>query len=273
MLLDTIKKTYKKKKLGKIISKIIYRNGTFTDKILNYIKPILNNLIKNLDKISNTSHKLNEIDIIIVEKYNNNSIKYTVDFFVYDLNNFKINRLITKFVIENNKLDFIDLNFSNNYQPIPFTNENNTHNKNTNTIITKKIEHESLPFIQGSDDNYKYTSLEKSIVDFPPSNCIPTSNDRNSWINPENINKYNVFPSRNVYNTWDKRGIQMIDPENKNSQGINSSTTKRPIVGNFNPTLIGLPRDNLGLHSQFDLSLGIPSFPTGSSLGSGNKNI
>lgn len=260
----------KEKNLGTLKSKKIYRHGTFKDKILDYIKPILNNLIKDLDKISNTNHKLNEIDIIIAETYTN-SIKYTVDFFIYDLNNFKINRLITNFVVINNKLHFIELNFSNNHQPVSFVNEKNTHNKNINTILAKKTENESLPFIEGIDSNYKYTSLEKSPVDFSPSNCYPKSSDRNSWINPENINKYNVFPSRNVYNTWDKRGIQMIDPENKNSQGINSSTTKRPIVGNFNPTLIGLPRDNLGLHSQFDLSLGIPSFPTGHSLGSGHK--
>ena len=263
----------KNKNSNNIKSKTIYRNGTFTDKIINYIKPILNNLINNLDKISNTNHKLNEIDIIIAQKYTDDSIKYTIDFFIYDLNNFKINRLITNFVVLNNKLDFIDLNFSNNHEPIPFTNETKTHNKNINTILAKKTENESLPFIEGIESNYKYTSLEKSPVDFSPSNCYPKSSDRNSWINPKNIKKYNVFPSRNVYNTWDEKGVQMIDSENKDNTGINSSTTLRPIVGNFNPSLIGLPRDNLGLHSQFNLSLGIPSFPTGHSLGSGHKSI
>ena len=129
----------KNKNSNNIKSKTIYRNGTFTDKIINYIKPILNNLINNLDKISNTNHKLNEIDIIIAQKYTDDSIKYTIDFFIYDLNNFKINRLITNFVVLNNKLDFIDLNFSNNHEPIPFTNETKTHNKILIQYLQKKL--------------------------------------------------------------------------------------------------------------------------------------
>ena len=46
------------------------------------------------------------------------------------------------------------------------------------------------------------------------------------------------------------------------NEGINSSETNRNIVAKFNPTIHTLPRDNLGLAGYFDLSLGIPSFPT-----------
>ena len=74
-----------------------------------------------------------------------------------------------------------------------------------------------------------------------------------------------------MYNKWDIHSNHITDHKTSTCQGLNSSAYNRKFIGNYNPTIHELPRDNFGLKSMFDLSQGIPSFPTATGTPS-NKN-
>ena len=244
-----------------------YRPGTFNEKLLLKIHSILNPIINKINKLTNTKQILLNIDNVNTSKYNNNNTeKITVDFFVYDIKNYVQTRLICTIIFIDNKYNLNNINLSNS---------NYIENKQKNESIRPDID--SSLIIKDSNflkNDVKYdiskTTLENSMLKYGTKNNGILEKNMHSWIQPieaEKIEKSNkpIFPARKVKTEWNVKGIQPIESSIPvgiwDKFGINSSDNSRKVIASFNPTVTGLPRDNFGLHSLFDLSIGIPSFP------------
>jgi len=72
---------------------------------------------------------------------------------------------------------------------------------------------------------------------------------------------------------WDTNGVQKNKLSNQCNYDYNRTTNELSLIPTNNPTVVGLPRPDKEYGWLFNLSKGIPSFPSGTSLGSGSKNI
>ena len=82
------------------------------------------------------------------------------------------------------------------------------------------------------------------------------------------------WPCGKSSDEWDTYGILKNKPSQDKLEcrdGYNKATQSRNIVPQQNPTVIGLPKKTQ-YSWLFNLFRGIPSFPTGSSLGSGSRS-
>lgn len=272
--IEELQKDCKSIDLQTLSSKTIYRNGTFHDNIIDKVRLLIQPYICKINKLSNTHNSINEIDIIILEIDKQGTEKYTIDFFIYNNHKYINTRILLKIIKQKDNIFLTNIQLANAELLRTTFSDKDTHNINTNNILSSTNDKDSLPYLTGYDNNYSYTKLEKSIVHYPNKSYFQeNAREANKWIESYEIKNIDsdVFPSRKIYNCWDEKGIQLTDILENKDNGVNSATVKRKVVGNFNPTLIGLPRDNLGLHQLFDLSVGIPSFPTGNSIGSGSK--
>ena len=261
-----------KKKIGNIINKTIYRPGSITIKIKKYISYLLNNIIMELNNLLDKHYIIHDLDVIIIEIDKNKNKKILVDFFIINTTTNVTKRLITEIIIKENKphVNFIRLSNAKYINSINKISPRDVHNIGINTVI-KKENMNDLNHLNDLKNKYiglNLSSLESTDINYHLKNnsCQNVSKIRNNWIKPTQIKsikyKNNIFPNRKIYNKWDNKGIQSIDKISLLNEGINSSETNRNIVAKFNPTIHTLPRDNLGLAGYFDLSLGIPSFPT-----------
>jgi len=272
--INNVQKKIVPKKLGKIISKTIYRPGLMTIKLKQDLNNIITPLINKLNCITGEKYIIHEYDIIILEKDTFNNKKYIVDFFIFNTTNYTKTRLITEIIIDNNKSIYINyINISNaKYLDKPTQiKSNNIHNIGTNFVIkSANVNDLNKQSFNKNLIGIHQTNLENSNIRLPNNNGIQDpSFVRNPWI--EHITKKAHFPCRKVYNKWDIHSNHITDHKTSTCQGLNSSAYNRKFIGNYNPTIHELPRDNFGLKSMFDLSQGIPSFPTATGTPS-NKN-
>ena len=251
-------------------SSVIYRPGTFNKPLLDKVSNLINPVINNINTYTNTNNVLHEIDNIVIETKGITK-KYIIDFFTYDNKNYVKTRFIINIIETNDNVIVNNINLANSqYRSNIIQSDNKIHNIHKNTVISPD-QYLKNDNVLGNND----TSLEHSEVTYEHVNNGIRSLHMNEWIQPiqaeilEQCNK-SQFPSRKVYTEWTKQGIQYTD-NGLGTDGINSSDYDRRIVASFNPTVTGLPRDNFGLKSIFDLSVGIPSFPT-SGFGSGDRS-
>lgn len=259
-----------KKNIGEIVNKTIYRPGSITVQLKKMISCLLHTIIIELNNILKQHYIIHEFDVIIIEIDREKNKKILVDFFIINTNTSVKKKLITEIILIDNTPHVNYIKLSNakynktTYKILP----NDVHNVGTNLVL----KNENMLDLHLTEHKKNFigenlSTLESSEIDYLPiSNSYQNiSTFRNKWIKPiqTSLNlDNNIFPSRKIYNRWNAKGLQSTDKKKCNNGGINSSETNRNLVAQFNPTIHTLPRDNLGLAGYFDLSVGIPSFPT-----------
>lgn len=277
-IIGKISNLNKNKLLGGQITKNIYRPGSLTRHMKYEMSLLLKPIIENISKTTNKKYIIDDFEAVIVEKDSNKNTKYLIDFFVQNLSDNFSTKLISEIYVDNMGISTINFVKESNNLVIQAPSKidgSDIHNigtnqviKNDNTEDLNQLQHK--PSIIGANkiniDNSKVSF--KTHVDGIQENSFL----RNDWIQPICAQKLEnsgtkVFPCRQIYNQWNHQGVQKTEI---NCNGINSSCSKRRVVGSYNPTITELPRDNLGLNAMFDLAVGIPSFPTSTCKPSNN---
>jgi hypothetical protein len=247
------------KNIDKKYKQTFYRPGSITINLKNKIKCLINPLIYKLRNLTSEHIVYHNMDLIQQNSDSSNNNKYYIEFFVHNLTSFIEIKLTTEIII------FNDENIHYNY--IKIAKGSNLYNSikpiSSNVYDMDKILNEIKK--DGLVHGEYYTKLNQSRYESHSANDpIEKSNKRNPWyifpeINSLESKGINGLPCRKIYNIWNDQGLQLTERSNKNCIGINSATKKRDIIGNYNPTVTKMGKNNKDLHSMFELSRGIPS--------------
>ena len=242
-------------------------NWTLNDPERDQIVKILNMIIKKLNRENNSKLYLSGIDQVSSEKQGDGSVRYVVDFFVHNLNSKTTKRIIVVFIIHNNIVKVVTINYSN---AMKYDEKSFSDYEHKNLILTddnvgcslNSTNHHIMGANEGSLEYSKFKSAGKKKV--------PTPTDFNKWILPKgtqtcSLDAVNNFPCRRQSKCWNSDGVHFTECESCDCFGIKSHGKQLESRPYENPTVNKLETEFADNHWLFDLSKGISSFPHGSS--------
>lgn len=203
---------------------------------------------------------------IIVREGMKGNKHYLVDILVYDTTNDIMNKLtVDLFEFTEGTTHINSIRISNWHiteKDLDFPNKD------------KISESDSLDGVE-QNNTLEYTDVKSSDCDLNKKINVDTYNH---WIVPkESIIKteegVKEWPCSLPSEEWDTNGIQKNKQSTQCNYDYNRSTNELSLIPTNNPTVTGLPRPDKEYGWLFNLSKGMPSFPSGTSLGSGSKNI
>jgi hypothetical protein len=232
-----------------------------TEKLEQFMKIVMSRL----NCQENNNLILTNYKTIIVREGMKGNKHYLVDILVYDTSNDIMNKLT------------VDLfEFSNGIPHINSIRISNWHITEKDLDYPNKINTQAYN-LDGVEQNntLDYTNIKTNEDDLNKKINIDSYNN---WIVPkESIVKteegVKEWPCALPSEEWDTNGIQKNKISKQCNYDYNRSTNELSLIPTNNPTVIGLPRPDKEYGWLFNLSKGIPSFPSATSLGSGSKNI
>ena len=192
------------------------------------------------------------VDILVYDTSNDIMNKLTVDLFEFTQGNIHINSIkISNWHITEKDLD------SSNQDNMKVTETNNLDGVELNN----SLEYGDVTSLPDSGVNKKINVDTYNHWIVPKESIIKTEEGIKEW------------PCAVPSEEWDTNGVQKNKLSNQCNYDYNRTTNELSLIPTNNPTVVGLPRPDKEYGWLFNLSKGIPSFPSGTSLGSGSKNI
>lgn len=256
---STIKRKYKINS-NDVKTTNLYYKETVPNDVKRFLDNNIEVIINKINAMGNNNYIIMNYETIIVQEGTSNSKHYLTDVFIYQTKKDIMTKLLVDlFEFNDNKVYVNNVTISN------------SHIDKCDLDSSKKNDEVNYK------DNNEETQLDYSFLD---TNIIEISNNEksfNPWILPEKVNELRSegvegWPCGKSSDEWDTYGIQKNKPSQDKLEcrdGYNKATQSRNIVPQQNPTVIGLPKKTQ-YSWLFNLFRGIPSFPTGSSLGSGS---
>ena len=257
-----IKKKYRINKNDIKNTKVFY-SETMPQKLKLFLNNVVKTVLDKINNMGNTNYNLINYETVIIQEGKEGSKRYLTDYFIYQTkDDIMIKLLIDFFEFNDNKLFVNSITISNDY---------------INKCSLDNLDNHIKPKYKDIEDK---TDLEYSYIKTTHYEISNSKKLFNPWIIPDEVENLYIngekgWPCAKPSQEWDTNGIEKTQPskEGRNCRGgYNYATKSRNIVPNQNPTVTGLSKDTK-YSWLFNLFRGIPSFPTGSSLGSGSKNI
>ena len=237
-----------------------YRSYTLTKELKEELNNVITTILTDLNNLSVSKYYPGEYESVTIETDQNNSKRYLIDMFMYDIKKRYNIRLLIDVTNVNqeyilNNVRMVQADKVNN----PSVDQDVYGIHKTKILDNDFIESCSQKNILGfqesvlktSEVEYKNTPQEQEHIVGNPGNI------RNKWIVDKNSSKEctdvddRTF-NKNVLCTWDKYGT-LTTHKSKHY-------TRWP---SYNPTIIGLPHHEKDKDSMFYLARGIVDFPHG----------
>ena len=189
---------------------------------------IISMVLNNLNNCDKTRYKYQDIESVNIQSSICGKKLYRIVFHMYETNKFSTRKLILDYVINNNKLQVLELNTIQSLTNPPDI-----------IGIDKKTENEYEKI-----DNYDHSSL------------FPKNRTRNDWINDNDMERLNRMgitsnaqePCKYDLHQWDNTSVNKQVKLSPSCNGINHSDiilARQPYI---NPTIFQLPSPDKGIN-------------------------
>lgn len=104
------------------------------------------------------------------------------------------------------------------------------------------------------------TTLDSSAFNGPTTPFAEGNCQRNKWIDPlDKPKNVKEWPCSNYPFVWDTKGVPFYKNCNSEKGGVNSAYEERPVVPEYNPTIMTVPRNSGPNYWLFNLTRGDPA--------------